>query len=169
MAFKLDITAKDIEESVGKTFEPLSPGVYGAIIVESVVKNSKKGNLMYANNYRITGGPEGIDRKIRGWHVIQGPGAFSSASLLKALGLPYIKKGMTEQELADFEFPDGDELIGQELNLKIKNEPYKGMDDNGDEITKYQDSIGGTFPYDEDKHTEPEEDEEDSGGGGLLG
>lgn len=168
MGFKLNITPEDIKNATGNTFEPIPEGIYGATIVEAVVKDSKAGNPMYALNLRISEGATGIGRKIRSWHVIQGPGSFSSAALLKALDLPYLKKGMTEEEIADFEFPDADDLIGRELNVKIKVESYEGLDeDTGEAETRYRNNVAGTYKYDPDRHTELEEDDA-SDSGSLL-
>lgn len=164
MGFKLKVTKKDIDNAVGGNFEPIPAGIYGARIVESVVKDSKSsGNPMYANNYFIFEGAV-TGRKIRGWHVIQGPGSFSSTALLKALELPYLRKGMTDEELADFEFPDGDELIGRELNVKVGVDSYEALnEDTGEEETRFRNNIAGTFPYDPDRHTEADDEDADSG------
>lgn len=170
MGFKLDINKEDIKNAVGGNFEPIPAGVYGGTIVEAVVKDSKNsGNPMYALNIRVSEGATGIGRKIRSYHVIQGKGAFSSTALLKALDLPYIRKDMTEEELADFEFPDGDELIGRELNIKVGIDSYPGMnEETGEEETRYRNQILGTFPYNPDKFTELEDDDEGSDSGSLL-
>lgn len=165
MAFTLALTADEIKKAQGGSFEPLPKGTYGASIYESVVKPSKKGNLMYANVYKITAGPTGIGRKIRGWHVIQGDGSFSSTNLLKALELPYPSK---DTPAGDFEFPDGDEIVGLELNLKLDTEPYETINsDTGEEETRYNNVIKGTFIYDEDRHDD--EVDEDSTGEAATG
>lgn len=170
MGFKLNITKKDIENAVGGNFDPVPAGVYGGTIVEAVIKDSKSsGNPMYALNIRISEGATGIGRKIRSWHVIQGPGAFSSTNLLKALDLPYIRKDMTEQELEEFEFPDADDLIGRELNIKVGVDSYKGLNqETGEEETRYRNNIAGTFPYDPDKFSELDEDEGGAADSGSL-
>lgn len=169
MGFKLTVSKKDIENAVGGNFEPIPAGIYGATIIEAEVKDSRAGNPMYALQHRISAGATGIGRKIRSWHVIQGPGAFSSTQLLKALGLPYLRKDMTEQELEDFEFPDADDLIGEEINVKVTVESFKGLnEETGEEETRYRNNIGGTYAYDEDRHTELEDDEESSDSGSLL-
>lgn len=161
MAFTLALTAEEIKKAQGTSFEPLPKGTYGASIYESVVKPSKKGNLMYANTYKITAGPTGIGRKIKGWHVIQGDGSFSSANLLKALELPYPDK---DTPAGDFEFPDGEEIVGRELNLKLDVEPYDTLNaDTGEEETRYNNVIKGTFIYDEDRHDDEIEEGEEAG------
>lgn len=169
MGFNLNISKKDIENAVGGNFDPIPKGVYGATIIEAEVKDSRAGNPMYALNLRIKGGATGIGRKVRSWHVIQGPGAFSSTQLLKALELPYIKKDMSEEELAEFEFPDADELIGRDINVKVDIDTYKGMnDETGEEETRYRNNIGGTYVYDEDRFTEAEDEETSSDSSSLL-
>lgn len=169
MGLNLGITKADINDSVGGNFEPVPEGIYGGMIIEAEIKDSKtSGNPMYAINTRISEGATGIGRKIRSWHVIKGKGAFSSTALLKATGFPYITKTMSDEELAEFEFPLADELIGKEINIKVAVEPYPSLnEETGEEETRYRNNIAGTFAYDPDRHTEIEE-EESASGGSLL-
>ncbi len=163
MGFTLKLTKENIEQAKGQSFEPIPKGVYGATIYEAKVGPSKSsGNPMYTVTYKVDF--NGKPRKVKSWHVIQGPGSFSSANLLKALGLPFPDKDTKE---GDFEFPDADELIGEELNVKVDVEPYDSLDeDTGEEVTRYNNVIRGTFAYDESKHSEF--DEEASGPAGKL-
>ena len=168
MGFKLTVTKKDIDNAVGGNFEPIPAGVYGSRITNAIVKDSSKGNPMYMVDHLIIEGATGIGRKLKSWHVIQGPGSFGSTNLLKALDFPVLRKGMTDEEIEDYEFPDPDELIGLELNIKLEVESYPGMDEEtGEEVTRYRNNVKGTFKYDEDRHTELEEDD-DSASGSLL-
>lgn len=170
MGFKLTVSKTDIENALGGNFEPIPAGVYGSTITEAVVKDSKAGNPMYVVKHLITGGATGIGRKITSYHVIQGKGAFSSTQLLKALELPYIRKDMTEAELEDYEYPDPEDLIGNDLNVKIVTEPYTGMDpETGEPETRYRNNIAGTYVHDEDRFTELEDEDDSSSSGGLLG
>lgn len=157
MGFSLGISKEDAKKALGTDFTPLAAGTYGSVIVEAVVKDSKKGNKMYELNHRIVGGPEGVGRKIKSWHVLVGDGSFSTHNLLKALGEPYIGKDTTDEEIENFEFPDGDELVGRELNIKIKQEAFQGLDDDDKPITRYRNNVGGTFPPDEAKWSDPDE------------
>lgn len=161
MGFTLNLTKENIEQAKGNSFEPLPKGTYGARIYEAKVKSSKNsGNPMYEINYKVN--YNGSERKIRGWHVIQGPGSFSSRNLLKALGLP-VPEGEGE-----FEFPDADELIGEELNLKLDVRSYETLAGvRVEEVTRYQNNVAGTFPYDEDRHTV--EGDDDGYGGAAPG
>ena len=92
MAFKLNLTEAEIKQAQGGNFEPLPEGTYGAIIYEVVEKQSKAGNDMYEITFKITDGPEGIGRQVKGWFVVTGKALFSVVGLLKALGLPYPNK-----------------------------------------------------------------------------
>ena len=84
--------------------------------------------------------------------------------------MPYLKKGMTEEEIEAFEFPDAEDLIGREVNIKVGVDSYKGMDEEtGDEETRYRNNIQGIFAYDPDRFTELEEDDDAPSSGGLLG
>lgn len=152
MGFTLTLTKENIEEAKGSSFEPLPEGTYGARIQEVKIGPSKSsGNPMYTIDYLVEH-DGGKPRKVRGWHVIQGRGSFSSSNLLKALGRPYPSKDAKAGE--EFEFPDGDELIGEQLNVKLKLDSYETVNpDTGEEETRFQNQISGTFPYDESKHT----------------
>ena len=165
MGFTIKLTKENIEQAKGGSFEPLPKGVYGATIVSAKVGNSKSsGNPMYTIEYNVEHSG-GRTRKIKGWHVIAGPGSFSSANLLKALGLPFPGK---DTEAGEFEFPDGDELIGETLNVKVGVQSYETINpDTGEEETRYSNNIAGTFPYDENMHSAPG-DEDDSPSGNLL-
>ena len=165
MGFTLTLTKENIEQAKGGSFEPLPKGTYGATIFEAKTGPSKSsGNPMYTITYNVQV-PGGKSRKIKGWHIIQGPGSFSTKNLLKALGRP------TPDGEGEFEFPDADELIGEELNVKIGIDPYDTINpDTGEEETRYNNTIDGTFPYDEDRHSTFEDDEEGAAapGGKLL-
>lgn len=168
MGFSLGISKEDAAKAIGQDFTPLAAGVYGSRIIEAEVKDSKKGNKMYVLKHLITGGPEGIGRKITSYHVIVGDGSFSTHALLKALGLPYINKDTTPEELESFEFPDAEELIGEELNIKIKQEPFKTLNDDGEEETTFRNNVSGTHAPDEAKWTDPADDEGSSTPSGNL-
>lgn len=158
MGFKLNLSAAEIKNAQGGGFTPLPEGVYGAVIYEVTEKQSKQGNDMYEIDFKITEGPTGIGRKQRGWFVVSGKALFSVVGLLKALNLPYPDKNTPAGE---FEFPDGDDFLGENVNIKIKQEPYETEDDEGNVVTAYRNSISRVFAYDPDKITEAED--EDSG------
>lgn len=156
MAFKLNLTADEIKNAQGGGFKPLPKGTYGAVIYEVTEKQSKAGNDMYEIDFKITEGPEGIGRKQRGWFVVSGKALFAVVGLLKALDMDYPSK---DTKPGVFEFPDGDEFLGKEVNITIDQEPYQTVDDNGDEVTTYRNNLKRVFPYDPDKISEPEDDE----------
>lgn len=156
MGFTLNLTAAEIKNAQGGAFPALPAGTYGATIFEVVEKQSKAGNDMYEIDFKITHGPEGIGRKQRGWFVVSGKALFAVVGLLKALDLPYPKKG----DEGEFHFPDGDTFLGEEVNIRIKQEPYKTEDEEGNTITAYRNSVSGVFKYDEDKHDAADDAEE---------
>lgn len=156
MGFKLNLTADEIKTAQGGGFKALPAGTYGAIVYDVKEKQSKAGNDMYEIDFKITEGPEGIGRKQRGWFVVSGKALFSIVGLLKALDMPYPDKN---SEPGEFEFPDGDEFLGKELNLKIDQEPYETENEEGEVVTAYRNSIKRTFAYDPDKITQAEDDE----------
>lgn len=159
MGFKLNLTAAEIKNAQGGGFKPLPAGIYGATIFDVTEKQSKAGNDMYEIDFKITEGPEGVGRKQRGWFVVSGKALFSVVGLLKALDLPYPSK---ETPAGEFEFPDGDSFLGEEVNIKITQEPYQTEDDEGKEVTAYRNNIARVFKYDPDKITEADDDDEDA-------
>lgn len=156
MGFKLNLTSDEIKNAQGGGFKPLPEGTYGAIVFDVTEKQSKAGNDMYEIDFKITEGPDGIGRKIRGWFVVSGKALFSVVGLLKALDFPYPDKNTPA---GVFEFPDGDEFLGKELNLKIKQEAYETENEDGEVVTAYRNNISRTFPYDPDKITQPEDED----------
>lgn len=165
MGFKLNLTSDEIKNAQGGSFKPLPEGTYGAIVFDVTEKQSKAGNDMYEIDFKITEGPEGIGRKIRGWFVVSGKALFSVVGLLKALDFDYPTK---DTPAGEFEFPDGDEFLGKELNLKIKQGAYETEGEDGEVVTAYRNNISRTFPYDPDKITEPGEDDDAPAGGNFL-
>lgn len=155
MGFKLNLTSDEIKNAQGGGFKPLPEGTYGAIVFDVTEKQSRAGNDMYEIDFKITEGPEGIGRKIRGWFVVSGKALFSVVGLLKALDFPYPTK---DTPAGTFEFPDGDEFLGKELNLKIKQEAYETEGDDGEVVTAYRNNVNRVFAYDPDKISEAAED-----------
>ena len=165
MGFKLNLTSDEIKNAQGGNFKALPAGTYGAIVFDVTEKQSKAGNDMYEIDFKITEGPEGIGRKIRGWFVVSGKALFSVVGLLKALDFDYPTK---DTPAGEFEFPDGDEFLGKELNLKIDQEPYETENEDGEVVTAYRNSIKRTFPYDPDKISEPEDEDSAPAAGNFL-
>lgn len=165
MAFKLNLTAEEIAKAQGGGFEPLAAGTYGAVIYDVVEKTSKAGNDMYEITFKITEGPEGINRQIKGWFVVSGKTLFSVVGLLKALGRPYPNK---DTEPGVFEFPDGDEFLGESVNLVIDAEAYESLDDTGQTVTRYRNNVKRVLPHDPDKVDLPEENEGGSTSSNFL-
>lgn len=164
MGFKLNLTNDEIKKAQG-SFEPLAAGVYGAVIFEAEEKVSRAGNDMYRINYKITEGPEGVGRKIYGYYTVAGNALFAVNGLLKATGHPYPDK---DTPAGDFDFPDAEEFLGQEVNIKITREPYVSEDDTGKEITAYRNNVAKVFAYDADKISTSDEDEGETTTGGQF-
>ena len=165
MGFKLNLTNDEIKTAQGGGFKPLPEGVYGAIVFDVKEKQSKAGNDMYEIDFKITEGPEGIGRKIRSWFTVSGKALFSYVGLAKATGKPYPDK---TTEAGEFEFPDGDEFLGDEVNLKIVQEAYETEDDDGEVVTAYRNTIKRVFAYDPDKITTEIDDEDAPASGNFL-
>lgn len=164
MGIKLNLTQDEIKAAQSTIPKPLAEGTYGALIFTAEVKESKAKNPMYVIDFKITDGPEGINRKIKSWFVIMPTALFSVNRLLKALGLPYPDKDTAEGE---FEFPDPDGFVGEKVNLKIVQEPYQTVNEDDEEITAYRNTVKAVYAYDEDKHT-VEGETSDSSSGGLF-
>ena len=164
MAFKLNLTEAEIKQAQGGNFEPLPEGTYGAIIYEVVEKQSKAGNDMYEITFKITDGPEGIGRQVKGWFVVTGKALFSVVGLLKALGLPYPNKDTPPGE---YVFPDGDDFLGENVNLVISLEGYESLDESGNQVTRYRNNVKRVLAYDPDEVSLPE-DNDNTGAGNFL-
>lgn len=165
MGFKLNLTADEIKNAQGGNFKPLPAGTYGAVVYDVTEKQSKAGNDMYEIDFKITEGPEGIGRKQRGWFVVSGKALFAVVGLLKALDFPYPDK---TTEPGTFEFPDGDEFLGREVNIKIDQEAYETEDEDGNVVTAYRNNLKRVFAYDPDKITEADDDEDAPAAGNFL-
>lgn len=165
MGFKLNLTSDEIKSAQGGGFQPLPAGTYGAIVYDVTEKQSKAGNDMYEIDFKITEGPAGINRKQRGWFVVSGKALFAVVGLLKALDFPYPTK---ETPAGEFEFPDGDEFLGREVNIKIDQEAYETEDDEGKTVTAYRNTLKRVFAYDPDRIDVAEDDAEEASTGNFL-
>lgn len=157
MPISINLTNDEIKKAQSG-FTPLAEGTYGAIIYGAKVDTSKNsGNQMYVVDYKITEGPEGVGRKIKAWYTLAPHALFGVIGLLKALGLEYPK------EAGEFEFPDADEFVGEEVNIKIVQEPSQGVNDEGDEVTILRNNVKNVYAYNADKISTGEDAEEKSG------
>lgn len=161
MGFKLSLDKSEIKKALGGGLEPLPEGTYGAVIFEAVETTSKNGNDMYRINFRITEGPEGVGRKIFGYFTVTGKALFSVVGLLKATGFPYPDK---DTPAGEFEFPDAEDFVGKEVNIKITQTPYTSEDDDGNIVTAYRNNVSRVYSYDADKISIAEDEEATSGG-----
>lgn len=159
MAFKLNLTADEIKDAQGSTIKPVAEGIYGAVVYEAKMAKSKAGNDMYVIDYKITGGPEkvGPKRTFRSWYVLKANALFSLIALLKAVDMPYPKK---DTPAGEFEFPDPEDFVGEKVNLKITQETYESVDDDGKDITALRNVVKTVYAYDEDKIDDELSDEE---------
>src|SRR5690606_15474307 len=110
---------------------------------------SKAGKPMYEIDFKITEGPAGIGRKQRGWFSLAPNALFSTIDLLKALDLPYPKK---DTPAGEFEFPDAEDLVNEQVNIKLVKEPYLtlGEDEDGNEVevTAFRNGVKRVTKYD---------------------
>ena len=167
MGIKLNLTNDQIKEAQGNRFPTLPAGTYGATIYaakEDVSKSS--GNPMYVIDYKITEGPAGVGRKLRSWYAITPKALFKLIELHKAIDFEYPNK---DTPAGEFEFPDADDYLGLEVNVKLAIEEYNGVDpDTGDDAVLTRNNVSKVFPYDPDKITTEDEvaagENEDSGG-----
>lgn len=188
MGVKLNLTNDEIKKAQGGGFETLPAATYGASIYTSELKKSKSsGNPMYQIDFKITEGPAGIGRRVRGWFVLTGKGLFKLVELNKATGFPYPDKSTPAGE---FEFPDADEYLGIKVNIKLDIQEYESVaterdvengvlnsetglpvQEEGEPVTKTQNNIAKVLEYDEDKITTAEEleaGESEQASGGLF-
>jgi hypothetical protein len=161
MGFKLNLTNDEIKAAQNTGFAALAAGTYGAIIYEVKEKQSKAGNDMYEIDFKITEGQEGVGRKQRSWFVVSGKALFSVVGLLKALDLPYPGK---DTEPGEFEFPDGEDFLGREVNIKLAQESYQGVDDDGKQATMYRNNVKGVYAYDPERITQATDEDAPASG-----
>lgn len=148
MPIKINLTQDEIKASQSTLPPALAAGTYGAIVYDAKFGDSKAGKPMYTIDFKITDGPEGVNRKIRSWYSLAPNALFSTIGLNKAVGFPYPTK---DTPAGEFEFADADEYIGQKVNLKIEQEAYQTVDEDENEVTGYRNVVKRVFPYDEDK------------------
>lgn len=166
MGITLNLTNDDIKQAQGNRFPTLPAGTYGATIYaakEDISKTSK--NPMYVIDYKITEGPAGKGRKLRAWYAITPKALFKLIELHKAIDFEYPNK---DTPAGDFEFPDADEYLGLEVNIKLAVEEYQGEDEDGNDATLTRNTVARVLPYDPDNITTEDEvaegANEDSGG-----
>lgn len=162
MAFTLDLTGEEIKEATkSREWKPLPEGIYGGVIYEAEQKLSSNKNEMYVITLKVLEGPS-AGRTIRTYVTMAKNTIFATNALFKAVGMEdYV---VTKDDIStgkSITFPDADELLAKQVNFKVKHEPYIGEDENGDDVTKFRDNVKGLFPFDEDKHTNFEEEEDD--------
>lgn len=146
MGVTLNLTADEIKDAQSSGFKPIPEGIYAATIYDAKLGKSKAGNDMYVLDFKITDGPEvRKNYKIRSWFVIKANALFSLIALNKAVGFAYPTK---ETPAGEFEFPDADEYIGLEVNLKIVQEPYETVDDDDNDITAFRNNVKTVLPFD---------------------
>lgn len=149
MGIKLNLTADEIKGAQGE-FTPLPEGIYSAFVYEAKFKQSRADNPMYELNFKITDGPEGIGRKIKGWFTLTPAAMFKVVELNKAVGFPYPNK---ETPAGEFEFNDADDYLQEKVNLQIIQEPYASVDDDGNDVTLFRNNIKKVLKHDTDKVT----------------
>lgn len=167
MGIKVNLTQDEIKGAQSSAPAPLPEGIYGAQIYNAVYKLSKSSNKpMYEIEFKITDGPAGIGRKrLLYWASLAPNALFSTIKVLKALGLPYPNK---ETPAGEFEFPDAEEFVGEQVNIKLIVEPYASVNDEDEEITAYRNVVKDVRKYDVDKVTDAEDVDDAASAGGVF-
>ena len=151
MGIKLNLTGEEIKAAQGNSFPPLAEGIYGAVIYEAKFKDSRAGNPMYEITFKITEGPEGIGRQVRGWFTLTPKALFKVVELNKAVGFPYPTK---DTPAGEFEFNDADDYLSKQVNIQLVQEPYESVEEDEDgnevEITAYRNNIKKVLKYNAD-------------------
>lgn len=165
MGVKLNLTQDEINKAKG-IFPALPAGVYGAVIFEAKNAVSKSsGNDMYTVTYKITesGTGQGVGRKFTTYYAHSEKAWFKAREFFKALGRRDLIEGI---EAGELEFPSIDDLevLGEEVNLKLKIEEYATEDDDGNDVLGERNIVDRVYVYDESKHTGNEEESAGNGG-----
>lgn len=161
MGFKLNLNNDEIKAAQSTGFPTLAEGTYGAVIYTAVQKKSKSGNEMFEIDFKITDGPEGIGRKQRGWFVLAPQALFAVVGLNKAVGFPVPSKDTVTD--GAFEFEEADEYLGKKVNIFLEVKPYESVDEDGNDVTKFQNNVKRVTKYDPDKHLGAEVEDAKSG------
>lgn len=148
MGIKLNLTGEEIKAAQGGSFPPLAEGTYSASIYEAKFKTSKQGNPMYELTFKLTGGPEGVGRQLKGWFTLTPKALFKVVELNKAVGFPYPNK---DHPAGEFEFNDADDYLGKQVNLIVIQEAYESVDEEDNDITAYRNNIKKVLKFDADK------------------
>lgn len=149
MGFKLNLNNDEIKAAQSTGFPVLEEGIYGAVIYTAVQKKSKSGNEMFEIDFKITDGPSGIGRKQRGWFVLAPQALFAVVGLNKAVGFPVPSKDTVTD--GAFEFAEAEEYVGLKVNVFLEVQPYESVDEDGEDVTKFQNNVKRVTKYDESK------------------
>lgn len=167
----LQLSKAEIKQAQGGIPDPIAEGTYGAVIFESVWKQSRAGNDMYELNFKITEGPEGVGRKLKGWFALTPKALFKVNELIKATGVGEVVTKTTKP--GKINFPDEDDFLGIDVVLEVTQTPYesielldedpetgeKFLDADGEpeerevEVTKFRNNIAKVLNYDKFSHT----------------
>lgn len=190
MGYTLNLTKDEAKSAAGGGFEPLPVGTYGAVVYDVTQSASKSsGNQMYTINFKITS-EHGKGRKVRAYYSFSPKALFKLVELNKAIGLPVPSKNG-----GDFEIPDADEYLSEEVNIQLSLDPYASVataDDveanktaededkilnsdtgepvteEGEPVVKYRNGVKRVFAYDESRHTDPDAEDSEGPEGNLY-
>lgn len=162
----VNLTQDEIKAAQSVAPPPLPEGIYGAQIYSAVYKLSKAKKPMYVIEFKITDGPAGIGRKgLLYWASLSPAALFSTIKVLKALDMPYPDKDTKE---GDFDFPDPDEFVGEQVNIKLIVDEYESVNDDDEPETRYQNKVKDVRKYDIDKVSSSDDVEDATAGGVFL-
>lgn len=111
------------DTSAAQDMGPIAPGTYKAKIEAVEYKISDAGNPMIVPEFAVV--VDGKAKKRKAFLVITGEGAYGFDQLLRATGFSQLADQYRDPQQANPDF-DTDSLIGQELDVVIDHQMYKG-------------------------------------------
>ena len=111
------------DTSLAQDMGAIEPGTYPGKILEVEYKTSSKGSPMIVPKVEVNVG--GKMRTRTAYVVVTGAGAYGFDQLLRACGFEDIADQYRDPSQANPPF-DTDQLIGQEVQVRIDNELYNG-------------------------------------------
>lgn len=166
MGVKLNLTQADIKKAQG-IFEPLPVGIYGGVVYEAKDAISKSsGNPMYTVTFKITEGVEGVGRRLTAYYAHSEKAWFKARELFKATELT---EHIEAIESGEGEFPEAEVLLGIEVNIKVGQEEYESVDDDGNDVTKTRNTVDRVSVYNADKIDTEDGAAPTGGGAGFIG
>lgn len=126
----LNLGSKEYENT--SSFEPLPAGWYEAKIIASEVKETSTGGEMVVNTYRIEGGQYG-GRQVFGRMNVR-----NNSEKAEKIGRQQLNGLLTAIGIKPEEFEDTDDLVGKDVQIKLKIREASGGYDASNDVSAFK-------------------------------